>query len=50
MSSGIAVNEECLTAFQKFFKEKRIIRYVIYKIEDGEIVVDVNASSDDVMF
>jgi len=50
MSSGVVVNAECQTVFQHLSeakKEGKKIRYIIYKIEDKEIVVESSVSSEE---
>uniref|UniRef100_A0A915CQA9 ADF-H domain-containing protein n=1 Tax=Ditylenchus dipsaci TaxID=166011 RepID=A0A915CQA9_9BILA len=48
MSSGVLVNAECQSAFQQLSEGKRVLRYIIYKIEDKEVVVEAAVSPDDV--
>ncbi|KAI9294423.1 hypothetical protein K502DRAFT_330744 [Neoconidiobolus thromboides FSU 785] len=48
MSSGIAVNPECISLFQDL-KLKHKIKYIVYKISDDfkEIVVDKTSEDED---
>jgi len=48
MSSGVLVNADCQTAFQQLSEGKRTLRYIIYKIEDKEVVVEAAVSSEDI--
>ncbi|KAL3072484.1 hypothetical protein niasHS_017458 [Heterodera schachtii] len=47
MSSGVMVNSECQNAFQQLSEGKRY-RYIIYKIVDKEVIVEVAVSSEDI--
>ncbi|KAK0409292.1 hypothetical protein QR680_004458 [Steinernema hermaphroditum] len=47
MSSGVLVNAECQSTFQKLSEGKRQLRYIIYKIEDKEIVVETAVSPEE---
>lgn len=47
MSSGVQVNAECQTAFQQLSEGKRY-RYIIYKIEDKEVIVEAAVTQDDI--
>uniref|UniRef100_A0A7E4UMP7 ADF-H domain-containing protein n=1 Tax=Panagrellus redivivus TaxID=6233 RepID=A0A7E4UMP7_PANRE len=47
MSSGVLVNPECQTAFQQLSEGKRTLRYIIYKIQDKEIVVESAVTAED---
>jgi len=38
--SGIIVNAECTTTFQRLAEGKKEFRYIIFKIQDNEIVVE----------
>jgi len=42
MSSGAKVNPDCQMSFQKMAEGKKEFRYIIFKIEDNEIVVEKN--------
>jgi len=46
MSSGVLVNSECQNAFQQLSEGKRTLRYIIYKIEDKEVVVEAAVSNE----
>src|SRR3954466_3360694 len=48
MSSGVLVNPQCQTVFQQLSEGKRTLRYIIYKIEDKEVVVEAAVSSEEV--
>lgn len=48
MSSGVLVNPECQTTFQKLAEGRRELRYIIYKIQDKEVVVEAAVSPDEV--
>jgi len=48
MSSGVLVNPECQTVFQQLSEGTRTLRYIIYKIEDKEVVVERAVSSEEV--
>lgn len=48
MSSGVLVNSECQTVFQQLSEGKHKLRYIIYKIEDKEVVVEAAVSPDEV--
>lgn len=50
MSSGVLVNVQCQSAFQQLSEGKRSLRYIIYKIEDKEVIVESSVSSEDVLF
>lgn len=51
MSSGVLVNSECQTVFQQLSEGKHHkLRYIIYKIEDKEVVVEAAVSPDEVSF
>uniref|UniRef100_A0AC34GHM8 ADF-H domain-containing protein n=1 Tax=Panagrolaimus sp. ES5 TaxID=591445 RepID=A0AC34GHM8_9BILA len=47
MSSGVLVNPECQSAFQQLSEGKRTLRYIIYKIEEKEVVVETAKSAED---
>ncbi|MFH4979290.1 hypothetical protein AB6A40_005999 [Gnathostoma spinigerum] len=47
MSSGVLVNTECQSKFQQLSEGKHGIRYIIFKIEGREIVVDVAVTSEE---
>jgi hypothetical protein len=47
MSSGVLVNPQCQTVFQQLSEGKRSLRYIIYKIEDKEVVVEVAMNAED---
>ncbi|VDK18803.1 unnamed protein product [Anisakis simplex] len=40
MSSGVLVNPECQSIFQQLSEGKQKLRYIIYKIEEKEVVVE----------
>uniref|UniRef100_A0AC35UBW6 ADF-H domain-containing protein n=1 Tax=Rhabditophanes sp. KR3021 TaxID=114890 RepID=A0AC35UBW6_9BILA len=46
MASGVLVNAECQNAFQQLSEGKRTLRYIIYKIEDKEVVVETMVSPE----
>ncbi|VDN23373.1 unnamed protein product, partial [Gongylonema pulchrum] len=46
MSSGVLVNSECQSVFQQLSEGKHKLRYIIYKIEDKEVVVEAAVSPD----
>ena len=48
MSSGVLVNPECQSAFQQITESKSGLRYIIYKIDDKEVVVESTKLSDEV--
>uniref|UniRef100_A0A914CZU6 ADF-H domain-containing protein n=1 Tax=Acrobeloides nanus TaxID=290746 RepID=A0A914CZU6_9BILA len=48
MSSGVLVNPECQTTFQKLAEGRRELRYIIYKIQDKEVVVEAAVSPDEI--
>lgn len=50
MSSGVLVNSDCQAKFQQLSEGKRTLRYIIYKIEDKEVVVEAAVSHDEVPF
>lgn len=50
MSSGVLVNAECQNIFQQLSEGKHKLRYIIYKIEDKEVVVEAAVSHDQVLF
>jgi hypothetical protein len=47
MSSGVLVNSECQSTFQQLSEGRRPLRYIIYKIEDKEVVVEVAVTHED---
>uniref|UniRef100_F1KT68 Actin-depolymerizing factor 1, isoform a/b n=1 Tax=Ascaris suum TaxID=6253 RepID=F1KT68_ASCSU len=47
MSSGVLVNAECQSTFQQLSEGKHKLRYIIYKIEDKEVVVEAAVSPDE---
>jgi hypothetical protein len=47
MSSGVQVNSECQNAFQQLSEGKRY-RYIIYKIEDKEVIIETAVTAEDV--
>jgi hypothetical protein len=47
MSSGVAVNPDCQATFQKMAEGKKEYRYIVFKIEDKEIVVEKRVTNDD---
>ncbi|KAL7075217.1 hypothetical protein ACQ4LE_005630 [Meloidogyne hapla] len=47
MSSGVMVNAECQTAFQQLSEAKKY-RYIIYKIVDNEVVVEVAVTAEEI--
>ncbi|KAH7719925.1 actin-depolymerizing factor 1 [Aphelenchoides avenae] len=47
MSSGVLVNSDCQAKFQQLSEGKRTLRYIIYKIEDKEVVVEAAVSHDE---
>lgn len=49
MSSGVMVNAECQTAFQQLSEAKKY-RYIIYKIVENEVVVEVAVTAEEVLF
>lgn len=50
MSSGVLVNPECQSAFQQLSEGKRTLRYIIYKIEEKEVVVESAKTPEDVSY
>ncbi|KAK0414303.1 hypothetical protein QR680_007258 [Steinernema hermaphroditum] len=48
MSSGVLIHPDCQTTFRKLSDGKREIRYIIYKIQDKEVVVETAVSPDEV--
>ncbi|CEF69520.1 Actin-depolymerising factor homology domain-containing protein [Strongyloides ratti] len=48
MSSGVLVSSEVQNAFQQLSEGKRTLRYIIYKIEDNQIVVETAVPTGDV--
>jgi len=46
MSSGVMVNPECQATFQQLSEGKRTLRYIIYKIQDNEVMVEVAVAPD----
>ncbi|TKR72561.1 hypothetical protein L596_019987 [Steinernema carpocapsae] len=44
MSSGVLVNPECQGKFRMLSEGKRQLRYIIYKIEDKEVIVETAVS------
>jgi len=47
MSSGVAVNPDCQATFQKMAEGKKEYRYILFKIEDKEIVVEKKVTNDE---
>uniref|UniRef100_A0AC34RMB6 ADF-H domain-containing protein n=1 Tax=Panagrolaimus sp. JU765 TaxID=591449 RepID=A0AC34RMB6_9BILA len=48
MSSGVLVNPDCQSAFQQLSEGKRSLRYIIYKIQDKEVVVESAVTPEDI--
>lgn len=48
MSSGVTVHADCQSTFQQLSEGKRSIRYIIYKIEGKDVVVEAAVSPDEV--
>ncbi|CAK5018300.1 unnamed protein product [Meloidogyne enterolobii] len=47
MASGVMVNAECQTAFQQLSEAKKY-RYIIYKIVENEVVVEVALTAEEI--
>jgi len=47
MSSGVAVNPDCQATFQKMAEGKKEYRYIVFKIEEKEIVVEKKVCNDE---
>lgn len=50
MSSGVNVHADCQSKFQQLSEGKRTLRYIIYKIDDKDVVVEAAVSPDEVRF
>lgn len=48
MSSGVLVNSECQNAFQQLSEGRNKLRYIIYKIEEKEVIVEASVSPEEV--
>ena len=48
MSSGVNVHADCQTKFQQLSEGKRTLRYIIYKIDDKDVVVETAVSPKEV--
>ncbi|KAI6185360.1 Actin-depolymerizing factor 1, isoforms a/b [Aphelenchoides besseyi] len=48
MSSGVNVHADCQSTFQQLSEGKRTLRYIIYKIEEKDVVVEAAVSPSDV--
>ncbi|CAD5215481.1 unnamed protein product [Bursaphelenchus xylophilus] len=46
MSSGVNVHADCQTTFQQLSEGKRTLRYIIYKIEGKDVVVESAVAPD----
>lgn len=47
MSSGVAVNPDCQKTFLQMAEGKKEYRYIVFKIEEKEIVVEKKVTSDE---
>lgn len=47
MSSGVAVNPDCQTTFLQMAEGRKELRYIIFKIEEKEIVVEKKVMNDE---
>uniref|UniRef100_A0A915I3K8 ADF-H domain-containing protein n=1 Tax=Romanomermis culicivorax TaxID=13658 RepID=A0A915I3K8_ROMCU len=47
MSSGVAVNPDCQTTFLQMAENKKEYRYIVFKIEEKEIVVEKKVSNEE---
>ncbi|VDD91424.1 unnamed protein product [Enterobius vermicularis] len=47
MSSGVLVNSECQNAFQQLSEGRNKLRYIIYKIEEKEVIVEASVSPEE---
>jgi cofilin len=47
MSSGVQVNPDCQATFQKMAEGKKEYRYIVFKIQDKEIVVEKSVRSEE---
>lgn len=47
MSSGVAVAPECQSTFQRMAEGKKEFRYIIFKVEDKDVVVEKAVSPAD---
>jgi hypothetical protein len=48
MSSGVNVHADCQSTFQQLSEGKRTLRYIIYKIDGKDVVVEAAVSPNDV--
>ncbi|KAK0406683.1 hypothetical protein QR680_018732 [Steinernema hermaphroditum] len=48
MSSGVLIHPDCQTTFKKLCEGKAEIRYIIYKIQEKEVVVETAVSHEEV--
>ncbi|KAI6190389.1 Actin-depolymerizing factor 1, isoforms a/b [Aphelenchoides bicaudatus] len=48
MSSGVNVHADCQSTFQQLSEGKRTLRYIIYKIDGKEVVVEAAVSQEDI--
>uniref|UniRef100_A0A915DG56 ADF-H domain-containing protein n=1 Tax=Ditylenchus dipsaci TaxID=166011 RepID=A0A915DG56_9BILA len=48
MSSGVMVHDDCQSAFKKISGGRHSLRYIIYKIQDKEIVVETAVAPEDI--
>jgi hypothetical protein len=48
MSSGVNVHSDCQGTFQQLSEGKRTLRYIIYKIDEKDVVVETAVSPDQV--
>ena len=48
MSSGVLVNADCQTSFQQLAEGRNKLRYIIYKIEEKEVIVETAVGPEEV--
>jgi hypothetical protein len=48
MSSGVNVHADCQATFQQLSEGKRTLRYIIYKIDDKDVIVEAAVSPDEI--
>jgi len=48
MSSGVNVHADCQAKFQQLSEGKRTLRYIIYKIDDKDVVVETAVTPEDI--
>lgn len=46
MSSGVLVSADCQNTFQQLSEGKNKLRYIIYKIEEKEVIVEAAVNTD----